>query len=86
MECRLAEDPDECLEGPPERPEEKPEERLEERLEELDGRLEDRLEELDERLEEEREEWLEEERLLGILHILAERNAIFAKTGMRISE
>ena len=42
MECRLAEDPDECLEGPPERPEEKPEERLEE----LDGRLEDRLEEL----------------------------------------
>ncbi|MGN8696173.1 hypothetical protein ACTNE3_04580 [Bacillota bacterium HCP3S3_F1_1] len=63
MECRLAEDPDECLEGPPERPEEKPEERLEE----LDGRLEDRLEELDERLEEEREEWLEEERLLGIV-------------------
>lgn len=65
MECRLAEDPDECLEGPPERPEEKPEERLEE----LDGRLEDRLEELDGRLEEEREEWLEEERLLGILSV-----------------
>ena len=62
MECRLAEDPDECLEGPPERPEEKPEERLEE----LDGRLEDRLEELDERLEEERDDWLEEERRLGI--------------------
>ena len=54
MECRLAEDPDECLEGPPERPEEKPEERLEE----LDGRL-----------EEEREEWLEEERLLGIMSV-----------------
>lgn len=65
MECRLAEDPDECLEGPPERPEEKPEERLEE----LDGRLEDRLEELDERLEEERDKWLEEERLLGILSV-----------------
>lgn len=65
MECRLAEDPDECLEGPPERPEEKPEERLEE----LDGRLEDRLEELDGRLEEERDEWLEEERLLGILSV-----------------
>lgn len=65
MECRLAEGPDECLEGPPERPEEKPEERLEE----LDGRLEDRLEELDGRLEEERDEWLEEERLLGILSV-----------------
>lgn len=65
MECLLAEDPDECLEGPPERPEEKPEERLEE----LDGRLEERLEELDGRLEEERDEWLEEERLLGILSV-----------------
>lgn len=69
MECLLAEDPDECLEGPPERPEEKPEERLEE----LDGRLEERLEELDERLEklleEERDEWLEEERLLGIMSV-----------------
>lgn len=66
MECLLAEDPDECLEGPPE---EKPEERLDE----LDGRLEERLEELDERLEElleeERDEWLEEERLLGIMSV-----------------
>lgn len=43
--------------------------RIIKRLEELDGRLEDRLEELDERLEEERDEWLEEERLLGILSV-----------------